>query len=214
MDFNFDFNSLLLPLASSLVGLVPVLLTLGVEWLEKRGQTARTNSILEQVNNRVAFLTAWYGLQKEVSNDAQLDNVKVVVGNELDDVYELFMDVVLDPDKETKQRQEAIARYRKTGKFRKFFLLYRPYNTRGWFFQTLYYMFVLPLVAVVAYMVYMLIQYNDPLRGIPQENLVIAGLVFIMTIVFHWMGRVAARDMEGRMAKLEQKTTPLRGKSV
>lgn len=210
MDFKFNFDTLLLPLASSLVGLLPVVLTLVVNWLEKRTQTERINNVLNQVNNRVGFLTTWYTLQKEVVDPAQLSNVKIAVDNELRDVYELFMDVVLDPDKETKQRQEAIANYRKTGKFRRFFLLYTPYNTRGLVFQSLYFMCVMPLIAVAGYMVYTFIKYSNPLYGIPQENLIIAGVVVVLMIVFHWMGRAAAREVEDRMAKLDQKTIPIR----
>jgi hypothetical protein len=207
---DFGNNPLLIALASSMVGLLPVVLTLVVNWLEKRGQTARINSILGQVNNRIEFLTAWYNLQKEVTDTEQLANVKKIVNNELGDVYELFMDVVLDPDKETKQRQEAIAKYRKTGKFRRFLLMYTPYNARGWIFHTLYYMCLLPILAIFGHMIYNYILFRDILHGVPQEYPSYGVLIAILMVIFHWMGRGAARDIEGRLAKLEQKTTPLR----
>ena len=207
---DFENNPLIIALASSMVGLLPVALTLIVNWLEKRGQTARINSILGQVNNRIEFLTAWYNLQKEVTNPEQLANIRKIVNNELGDVYELFMDVILDPDKETKQRQEAMAKYRKTNKLKRFLLMYTPYNTRGWIFHTLYYMCLLPLLAIIGYMIYNSIQFNDPLHGIPLDNAVYGGLVVILMIISHWMGRGAARDIETRMVKLDQKTTPLR----
>ena len=207
---NFENNPLLIALASSMVGLLPVVLTLVVNWLEKRGQTARINSILGQVNNRIEFLTAWYNLQKEVTDPTQLSNVKKIVNNELGDVYELFMDVVLDPDKETKQRQEAIAKYRKTSKFRRFLLMYTPYNARGWIFHTLYYMCLLPVLAIIGHMIYNYILFSDILHGVPQEYPSYGVLIAILMIIFHWMGRGAAKDIEGRMVKLEQKTTPLR----
>jgi hypothetical protein len=209
-------NPLIIALASSMVGLLPVVLTLIVNWLEKRGQASRINSILGQVNNRIEFLTAWYNLQKEVTNSDQLTNIRKIVNNELGDVYELFMDVVLDPDKDTKQRQEAIAKYRKTNGLQRFLLVYTPYNARGWVFHTLYYMCLLPLLALVGYMIYGGIQFNNPLHGLPLDNqtLIYVGLTVVLLVISHRMGRVAAKDIENRMVKLEQKTTPLRTQSA
>lgn len=207
---QIDIKTLIIPLASSLFGLIPVLINLTVNWLDKRSQTARVNNILGQVNNRVNFLTTWYNLQKEVSTAQQLPQIKSTVFEELNDTFELFIDVVLDPDKETKQRQEALANYRKTNKFRRMLLLYVPYNVRGWIFHTGYYMCVLPLLAVVGYLIFNLVQQRSPLAGIPDLNLLMAGLALILAIIFLILGRGAAKDIEIRMMKLEKKTTPLR----
>jgi hypothetical protein len=211
---QIDLKTLIIPLASSLVGLIPVLINLTVNWLDKRSQTMRINTILGQVNNRVNFLTTWYNLQKEVSTPLQLPQIKSTVFEELNDTFELFIDVVLDPDKETKQRQEALVNYRKTNKFRRALLLYVPYNLRGWIFHTGYYMCVLPLLAALGYMIFNLVQQRSALTGIPDLNLLIAGLAAVLAIIFLILGRGAAKEIEVRMMKLEKKTTPLRSRAV
>lgn len=207
---KIDFQTLLIPLTSSLVGLVPFLINLMVNTLEKRSQNTRINGILHQVNSRVGFLTNWYALQKEVSDPAQLNQIKKIMSEELNETYELFIDITLEPDEETKQRKTAMARYRSTNKMKRFFLLYTPYNARGWLFHTLYYMCALPLIAVVIYMVYGQIVYNDYLYGIPQENLIIAAVTVLFLLIFRSLGRNAARGIEERMGAFDRKTNPFR----
>lgn len=207
---KFDFQTLIIPLASSLVGLIPFLINLAVNTVEKRSQKARMNSILQLVNHRVGFLTNWYNLQKEVADASQMQHIKSAVSEELDDVYELFVDVVLDPDEDTKQRKAVMTKYRNTSKLRRFLLLYTPYNTRGWFFHTLYYMCTLPLLAAVIYMIYSQIKFNDFSHGIPPENFIVAGITLVLVVIFRMMGREAAKDIEQRMVKVEQKTMPFK----
>ena len=45
MDFNFD--KLLLPLASSMVGLIPVLINLTVNRADRKSKNARLNNFLQ-----------------------------------------------------------------------------------------------------------------------------------------------------------------------
>jgi hypothetical protein len=208
MELSFD--KLLIPIASSLVGLIPVLINLSVNWMEKKSQTARLNSILQQSNQRVAFLTTWFGLQKEVTKTDDLPGIKNLVADELKEVYEIFMDAVLDPDKETKRRKEMLTQYRKTNPFRRFFLLYSPYNPSGWFYHTLYYMCVLPLLVAIGYIVYHYVQTKIWLIDVPQEYLFVALGAVIFAVIFRWMGRGAAKDLEERAKKFDQKTLPLR----
>jgi hypothetical protein len=65
MDFSID--KLILPLASSMVGLIPVLINLTVNRADRKSKTARLNNFLQQTNQRVGFLNTWFNLQKEVS---------------------------------------------------------------------------------------------------------------------------------------------------
>ena len=64
---DFDFDKLIIPLASSMVGLIPVLINITVGFLDKKSQMARRNNELSYVNQRLSFLTNWYQLQKEVT---------------------------------------------------------------------------------------------------------------------------------------------------
>lgn len=207
---HLDLGNLLIPIASSLVGLIPVLITLLVGWFENRSQTARVNRILQQTNQQVSFLTTWFNLQKDVCIPAQLPSIKLTLSDELNDVYELFMDAMLDADKESKQRREVINQYRKTSPFRRALLIYRPYNARGWIFHTLYYMCILPMLVTIGYIIYQFVQTRVWMAGLPDETLMVAGGALLLIIVFRFMGRDAAKGIEERMIKLDQKTSPLR----
>jgi len=211
LDNSFQ-SRLMLLLASSLFGLIPMVVSLVVKWLEGRSQTTRVNNVLNQTTHRVDFLTKWFNLQKEVCAPEQLANVKKAVSDELTDSFELFMDVVLDPDKATKHRREVIAQYRKTGKLKRFFLMYTPYNGRGWLFHTLYYMSVLPLFGMLIYVIFSFIQTQDFLASIPREYMYATAGILILSLFFRHLGRRAAKEVEERMIKIDQKTLPLRGR--
>ena len=43
---EFDFEKLLLPLAGSMVGLIPVLINLTANWADRKSKTARLNTFL------------------------------------------------------------------------------------------------------------------------------------------------------------------------
>lgn len=144
MEFNFD--RILLPLATSMVGLIPVLINLAAGWADRKSKVARMNAFLQQTNQRMGFLQSWFNLQKEVSSPEQLSQIKGALSEELQEIYESLAEALLDSYNETSHRRELMSRYKKTTPLRRFLLLYSPYNTRGWLFHTLYYMCILPLV--------------------------------------------------------------------
>lgn len=206
MEFNFD--KLLLPLASSMVGLIPVLINLTVNWADRKSKTARLNMFLQQNNLRIGFLQTWFNLQKEVSSSEKMAQIKGVLSDELQELYETFMDALLDSD-ELNRRQETINRYRNTTPLKRFLLIYQPYNTKGWFFHTLFYMCSLPLVVGIGYVAYQYTQTRVWMENIPQEYLY-AGVAFLaLLLIFRSLGRMAAREIEGRLATVARKTAPL-----
>lgn len=208
---NFDFDKLIIPLASSMVGLIPVLINITVGFLDKKSQMARRNNELSYVNQRVTFLMSWYQLQKEVGKPDQMSGIKDMVSQELKDVYEDLADALVESDKLLQQRHELLERYRNMGGFRKFFLLYTPYNVGGWLYHTLFYMTLTPWLVLLGYEIYQYIQ-----TQVWFENelylYVCIGLTVLVTL-FRMFGRGAAKSTEQRLATLERKTIPL-GKSV
>ena len=87
MNPNFNINNLVIPLASSMVGLIPVLINITVNYLDKRGHMARRNNELNYVNQRLIFLMGWYQLQKEVTDPDQMLAIKDLMARDLKDVY-------------------------------------------------------------------------------------------------------------------------------
>jgi hypothetical protein len=83
--------------------------------------------------------------------------IKGALSNELQELYETFMDALLDPD-ELNRRHETTARYKNTTHLKRFLLIYQPYNTKGWFFHTLFYMSNLPLMVGIGYVLFRYIQ--------------------------------------------------------
>ena len=208
---NFDFDKLVIPLASSMVGLIPVLINITVGFLDKKSQMARRNNELNYVNHRVTFLMSWYQLQKEVGKPDQMSGIKDMVSQELKDVYEDLADALVESDRLLQQRHELLERYRNMGGFRKFFLLYTPYNVGGWLYHTLFYMTLTPWLVLLGYEIY---QYVQTQVWFENELYLYAciGLTVLVTL-FRIFGRGAAKSTEQRLATLERKTIPL-GKSV
>jgi hypothetical protein len=208
---NFDFDKLVIPLASSMVGLIPVLINITVGFLDKKSQMARRNNELNYVNQRVTFLMSWYQLQKEVGKPDQMSGIKDMVSQELKDVYEDLADALVESDRLLQQRHELLERYRNMGGFRKFFLLYTPYNVGGWLYHTLFYMTLTPWLVLLGYEIY---QYTQTQVWFENELYLYAciGLTVLVTL-FRIFGRGAAKSTEQRLATLERKTIPL-GKSV
>ena len=208
---DFDFDKLVIPLASSMVGLIPVLINITVGFLDKKSQMARRNNELNYVNQRVTFLMSWYQLQKEVGKPDQMSGIKDMVSQELKDVYEDLADALVESDRLLQQRHELLERYRNMGGFRKFFLLYTPYNVGGWLYHTLFYMTLTPWLVLLGYEIY---QYTQTQVWFENELYLYAciGLTVLVTL-FRIFGRGAAKSTEQRLATLERKTIPL-GKSV
>ena len=138
-------------------GLDPVLINLTANWADRKSKTARLNTFLQQNNLRIGFLQTWFNLQKEVSSPEKMGQIKGVLSDELQELYETFMDALLDSD-ELNRRQETINRYRNTTPFKRSLLIYQPYNIKGWFFHTLFYMSIFPLMVGIGYVLFQYIQ--------------------------------------------------------
>lgn len=205
----FTFDKLIIPLASSMVGLIPVLINILVNTLDKRSHIAKRNAALMYLNQRVGFLTSWFQIQKEVNNQEQLARIKSMMSNELTDVYEEFAEALLEVEKESMERHELLSRVKSTNGFRRFFLLYTPYTTSGWLYHTLYYMSILPLLMILGYEIFKYLQSGLWFQNIPTEYLYVGGLLIFLVLLFRWFARRAARVVEERMATLDRKTSPL-----
>ena len=207
-----NFNPLIIPIASSMVGMVPFLINLAINHFDKKSHKAQRDADLQYLNQRVNFLNSWHTLHKEVSNQEQLNRVRDVLTGELQDVYEEFAHALLEVDKESKRRHDLMMRVKNMSFVKKLFLLYTPYNVRGWLYHTFFYMCTLPLIAGFGLEIYEYFQTKTWFANVPQEFLLVGIGLAVGAIAFHWLGRAAARDTEQRMATLERKTTPL-GKS-
>lgn len=209
MDLNL--KTLMIPIASSMVGLIPVLINLTVNILDKRSSMAKRNNEINYVNQRVTFLTSWYQLQKEVSRPEQLPAIKDLMTQELKDVYADLADALVESEQLSQQRQELLSRYKHTNAFKRFFLLYTPYNVSGWLYHTLYYMCLIPLLLLVGFEVYRFVQTNVWFEN---ELYLYASIALTVLVTFFRMfGRGAAKSTETRLATIERKTIPL-GKPV
>lgn len=203
------FDKLIIPLASSMVGLIPVLINLTVNWLDKKSHRAQRDAELQYANQRAAFLMGWFNLQKEIADPEHMKRVREMISDELRDMYEEYAHAILEVEQESRKRQELMQRVKNMNFIKRLFLLYTPYNIRGWLYHTLFYMCIMPLIAGLGLVVYTYTQTQAWFTGIPQEYLFAGAGVAILAILFHWLGRASARDMEERMATLERKTTPL-----
>lgn len=208
---NNSFPPWFIPVASSMVGLIPMLINITVNYMDKRGHMARRNNELNYVNQRLSFLMSWYQLQKEVSGPDKMTTIKELVARDLTDVYEDLADALVESDKLSQERHELLLRFKNMNGFRRFFLLYTPYNIGGWLYHTLYYMSLIPWLVLLGYEVYRYVQtqlwFEDKLYLYATIGLT------VLVVLFRMFGRGAAKSTEQRLATLERKTSPL-GKSA
>jgi len=73
-------------------------------------------------------------------------------------------------------------------------------------------MCIFPLIVGFGLAFYDYTQNSAGIKEIQPEFLFVGIGLAVFAILFHWLGRAAAKDMEERMATLERKTSPL-GKS-
>jgi len=190
-----------------MVGLIPVLINITVNSLDKRSHMARRNNELNYVNQRLTFLMGWYQLQKEVSKPEQIDAIKDLVARDLTDVYEDLADALVESDQLSQERHELLERFKNMNGFRRFFLLYTPYNVGGWLYHTLYYMCLIPWLVWLGYEI---TQYVQTSIWFEDQLYLYAGIALtVLVVLFRMFGRSAAKSTEQRLATLERKTSPL-----
>lgn len=63
--------------------LLPIALTTAIAWLERRGQEARVNRLIESAQKRVIFLNAFLTTQSQATTPEQFEVVKRSVAKEV-----------------------------------------------------------------------------------------------------------------------------------
>jgi len=208
---NNNLPPWLIPLASSMVGLIPVLINITVNYLDKRSNIARRNDEVNYVNQRLTFLMGWYQLKKDVSKSEQLPDIQNMVARDLDEVYKHLTFALAESDMLAQEQEELLERFKNMNAFRRFFLLYTPYNISGWLYHTLYYMSLIPWLLLIGYEVY---QYVLTKVWFKDQTYLYTGIVLTtLVILFRLFGRGAAKSREQQLATIDRKTNPL-GKST
>lgn len=206
-DLFAKYPDILKIIAAPLVGLVPVLINIIINWLDKKSVAAKRNAELIYVNQRVSFLMNWYNIQQQIGDPSHLPEIKRRLTEELRDVYSDFAAALVDVNDLTKEREEKIQRVRNTSAFRKYFLFYTPYNVWGWLYHTLYYMTLVPTLVLIGIVVY---EYATQTVSPAILYYQIAAVVlFILAGVFRVLGRQAAKPEEKRLTAIDRKTQPL-----
>jgi hypothetical protein len=204
---NTNFPPWLIPLASSMVGLIPVLINITVNTLDKRSSLAKRTNELNYVNQRLTFLMGWYQLQKEVNKPEQISAIQGMVARDLDDVYKHLTFSMAEADVLSQEQEELLTRFQKMNAFRRFFLLYTPYNAGGWLYHTLYYMCLIPWLTLLGYEIY---QYMQTKVWFANEMYLYAAIgLTLLVIIFRMFGRGAAKSKEQQLATVDRKTKPL-----
>ncbi len=208
---NNNLPPWIIPIASSMVGLIPVLINITVNYLDKRSSMAKRNNEINYVNQHLTFLMGWYQLKKDVSRPEQISDIQKMVARDLDEVYKHLAFALAESDILEQEQDELLERFKKMNAFRRFFLLYTPYNVSGWLYHTLYYMSLIPWLWLVGYEVY---QYILTKVWFKDQTYLYASIVLtILVILFRLFGRGAAKSREQQLATVNRKTNPL-GKST
>ena len=106
-----------------------------------------------------------------------------------------------------------LMRFKNMNTFRRFFLLYTPYNIGGWLYHTLYYMSLIPWLVLLGYEIYQYIQTGAWFAGADNAYLYAGIVLTVLVLLFRLSGRRAAKPVEQRLATIDRKTNPL-GKSA
>jgi|GEM_PF-3378473 len=129
-----DEKNYITALVGSLLGLLPLVVSVFISWLEKRSRIARKEEAIDFAQRQVTFLSAWMQAREQSDSDQQITPIKKEVGAELDQIkahVDAMMDIPHDkPMVKTDERNF----------FQRLFLLYAPYTADGWVYRGLFFM--------------------------------------------------------------------------
>lgn len=202
-------DKVLLAFVSSLMGLIPLIINLVVNAVDKKSQTSRRNSQIQYLNSRIDLLSKWFHFQKEIVGAEQTGDYKETVKEELAEIFEEYNSAVLEVDKQSAIRKELYDRVKRTGPLKRAFLLYAPYNMRGWIFHTAYYMTALPFLVGTTFFLFDYFSSDITISELPVAVPLFAVFLGLTLLFIFWrQGRLAARATEEKMHKLESRTMP------
>ncbi len=131
-----DSKNFITALVGSLLGLLPLLLSAFISWLEKRSRVARKEESIDFAQRRVTFLTNWLQARQQSDSGKQLAAIKKEVSAELDDIKDQ-VNSMMDIPHETPMVQTQ-----KRNFSQRLFLFYPPHTAGGWVYRGLFFMCV------------------------------------------------------------------------
>ena len=90
-----DEKNYVTALVGSLLGLLPLVVSAFISWLEKRSRIACKEEAIDFAQKQVAFLSAWMQARQQSDADQAIIQVKKEVGAELDEI-KAHVDAMMD----------------------------------------------------------------------------------------------------------------------
>jgi hypothetical protein len=192
---------LIIIIVGAVAGLLPVLLTSALSWLEKRSLATKQNRALDLAKRHIEFLDSWVKVQETISSSERFEEIKLEASEELDQLRISLSERMVEEEEE--QDIESGER----NLLQRLFLAYWPHNAAGWVWHTLFYMF-LGMTVLWAFAIGI-----DPDTGqfsmdVFWSDLVLTALLFIFPLLFiRWLAVRTDRIAEGKMAALRESKT-------
>jgi hypothetical protein len=181
---------------AAIAGLLPIVLTAVISWLDKRSILARRSQALSLAQQRIEFLSAWIKAQESLCSIERFEEVKRAVSDELMQLREHLNDIL---DDEHNQSRETVGDKQF---LQKLFLIYIPRNVAGWVFHTLFYMSLSVTVIVV------LLTLTSTERNVIGTVVACADIPSVVAVLaFHYLATMADRKADQELATRLAKET-------
>jgi hypothetical protein len=96
-------------LITSVLGLLPITLTVLAGWLQKRSKTAKRDAAIDFAQRRVAFLSDWMQARQLSETSDKISHIKKGVADELDGIKANVDDIMRTADEDAKKSQGTIS---------------------------------------------------------------------------------------------------------
>jgi hypothetical protein len=175
-------------LLNAAAGVFTTLLTLMVGWLHERGADSRRLSARDEALKRVQFLEAWYRTRIAVAPH-EAEESQTLILSELDSAMESVraLEIPVATPALKIERDNALARM---GRFRRWFLLYKPSRDFVWFPRSFFYVSVALTMFAVYYYGYPVYILRHP-NSVPRDYPYVLGILLATCLLARWFANFA-----------------------
>jgi hypothetical protein len=185
-------NKFIETLLASLLGLIPLIATALLNWLDKRSRLARKEEEIDFAQRRISFLSNWLQAREQTEVGEESAMIKKNIAEELDGIKKSLDPILLQP------HIQPIVKTSERHFFLRLFLLYPPHKMEGWVYRGLFFMCLSGIVffAFIAL-------YPDPAYPLSSKllgSVCLAVPFLLMAVVFHFLATGSDRKEEAALS--------------
>jgi hypothetical protein len=130
---GLEWKDILTVLIGGLVGLLPIIMSSVLAWLDKRSLSAKKHHALELAKSRIDFIDRWVKVQQDVTSAERFEQIKRETTSELDQLKTELSEILVEEQKPEPEKENG------KNLLKRLLLLYRPRNFSGWITHIVFY---------------------------------------------------------------------------